>query len=203
MTQWIPDWVEIEGEIRKDPTLLVCAQERLPQGGESCIGCGKDNPECIGLRTLVLPSAVDLYSQASYLKSLQLDVAQPSQLLSWSRFSPRSNLCGYPGFLHGGILATAFDCLAISSSRWVLSQMLLQTPSTAHLSLNVVTAKLSVTFLKKIELGNELYLFAFLDGYHHARRRFVFNLIAFSSFGDPSPAATAEIICVMIPNSKL
>jgi len=70
-------------------TDAVLNRERLR--GNTCFGCGHDNPESLGLE-------------------IRRDPDDPERLLG--RFRSAEHLVGFPGITHGGVLYSVMDCLA-------------------------------------------------------------------------------------------
>ncbi|MDV2477005.1 PaaI family thioesterase [Rhodococcus zopfii] len=101
--------------------------ETLPQHWSKCFGCGDDQPSGMKMHCTV-GDGLEVHGR--------LDVATHYQ--------------GGPGFIHGGILTTAFDEVQ------GMACMVLQRP--------VVTGHLQVDFARPIPLGSVLEFRARLDG---------------------------------------
>ena len=97
-----------------------------------CFGCGTQNPSSLGLRSHQFRIAAEHPYQG-------VDISY-SIPLGFTLFHPRSHLAGYPGLLHGGVLALLTDCVGISTAlAWISPNF----PSKL-----LVTSKLSISYLK-------------------------------------------------------
>lgn len=82
--------------------MKVALNEELLQGN-TCFGCGPDNPDGLHIRIF-------------------RDDNNTSRLVG--RFSPRPTAIGFPHIVHGGLQFTALDCMA----GWVMLVLRLQGP---------------------------------------------------------------------------
>lgn len=87
-----------------------------------CFGCSKSNP--IGLQLEFKRDGEDFYCD----------------------FTPREEFQGYPGMLHGGIIATLLDEVMANN---LLAQGLL-----------VVTAEINIRYIHKISIGEKLHIYS-------------------------------------------
>lgn len=113
---------------------VPCEELLLPRG--TCFGCSNTNPLGLGLRFF----------------------RQGQEVIS--RFRGNELLCGAPGILHGGILATLIDevsCSTVISLHGML----------------VVTGELTVRYLAPCPVGEEIEVRARVVGRHE--RYFVVN----------------------------
>lgn len=98
-----------------------------------CMGCGRNNPHSLGLRTY--------WDGAEGL----------------CRFTPAGHHTAFPGVVHGGLLASLIDCHSIGTAIAAMYDAEGRAPGSEP-EITCVTASLQVDFLRPTPMGVELEL---------------------------------------------
>ncbi len=104
----------------------------------TCLGCGRHNPQTLGVRT--------------YWDGQE----------GLCRFTPSDQHTAFPGVVYGGLLASLIDCHSIGTAIAAMYDAEGRAPGTEP-EITCVTASLQVDFLRPTPMGVELELRASIE----------------------------------------
>lgn len=146
-------------------------QDHYPDDFAHCYGCGRLNPDGLGLKSRWERDEV---------------VAE---------FQPRASHMSLPGFVYGGLLASLVDCHAMAAAAaW--SERAAGFAVGARESPRFVTASLKVDYLKPTPLGSELEMRARVRESSERKAVVEVEVIA-----DGTVTVRGEVVAVRMPAS--
>lgn len=135
-----------------------------------CAGCGRSNPQCLGIRTFWDGSE------------------------GVCHFTPAAHHTAFPGVVYGGLLASLVDCHSIGTAVATLYDAQGRAPGTEP-EITCVTASLQVDYLKPTPMGVKLELRARVEELNERKA-----IVRCSLRADAVETVRGRVVAVRVPS---